>query len=105
MVCLQSQSRVLCFRYACEGLPYLLTDRELPCRRNIEAGLHSNAVGTWSETGNDAAQRTVVYIEHTPPDNFLQAETVCLMLINIVVQQSGNHVMRRGDGMEIACEM
>ena len=64
-----------------------------------------NPVGTWSKSGNNAARGAVVHIEHTPPDDFFQAESVRLMLVDIVIQQSGNHIVSGSDGMEISCEM
>ena len=72
---------------------------------NVETGLQGNPVGTWSKSGNNAAQGAVVHIEHTPPDNFFQAESVRLMLVDIVIQQSGNHIVSGSNGMEISCEM
>ena len=74
-------------------------------RSNIETGLLGNPVRFRSKTDNDAAQRTVVHIKHSPPKNFFQSETFCLVLIEIIVEQSRNHVMGRGNGVKIPCEM
>ena len=45
------------------------------------------------------AQGAVVHIEHTPPDDFFQAESIRLMLVDIVIQQSGNHIVSGSDAV------
>ena len=77
----------------------------LRSRSNIETGLLGNPVRFRSEADNDAAQRTVVHVKHSPPKNFFQSETFCLVLIEIIIEQGGNHVMGRSDGMKISGKM
>ena len=72
---------------------------------DVEARLLCHAVGARSQAGHDAAQGAVVHVEYTPPNDFLQPETVSLMLVKVVVEQGRNHVMGRGDGVEVACKV
>ena len=47
----------------------------------------------------------VVHIENPAPKNFFQSETVCLILIQVIVEQRGNHVVCRGDRVKITRKM
>jgi hypothetical protein len=38
----------------------------------------------------------------TPPDDFFQSEAVRLMLVQVIVEQSGNHVVCGGNGVKVA---
>src|SRR5699024_6671308 len=71
-------------------------------RGNIEARLLSNAVGARSQSGDNAPQGTVIHIKYAPPDDFFQSEAVCLMLVQVIVEQSGNHVVCGGNGVKVA---
>ena len=64
-----------------------------------------DAVDRRAETGDDAAKRTVVDIEHTTPKHFFQSEAFGAMLVEVVVEQRRNHVVRRGDRVEVAGEV
>ena len=48
---------------------------------------------------------TVVDVEDTLPQYLFQREAVGSVLIDVVVEQSGNHVVGRGDRMEVASEV
>ena len=78
---------------------------ELGGWRDVEASLLRKAVCGRAESRHDAAQGTVVHVEHATPQNLLQSEAVFGMLIEIVVEQGANHVVGRGDGVEIAREV
>ena len=73
-------------------------------RSDIEACLCLDAV-LIADTGDDAAETTVVYVHHAAPENLLQLESLCLVLETVVVQEGSNHVVGLCNGMEIASEM
>ena len=73
-------------------------------RSDIESSLCLDAV-LIADTGDDAAETTVVYVHHAAPENLLQLESLCLVLETVVVQKGSNHVVSLGDGMKIASEM
>ena len=73
-------------------------------RSDIEACLCLDAV-LIADTGDDAAETTVVYVHHAAPENLLQLETLCLVLETVVIQEGSNHVVGLCNGMEIASEM
>lgn len=72
---------------------------------DVETGLRGDAVDRWAESGDDAAKRTVVDVEHTTPKHFFQSEAFGAMLVEVVVEQRRNHVVRRGDSVEVAGEV
>ena len=72
---------------------------------DVETALRSDAVGAGAESGDDAAQAAVVHVEHAAPDDFLESKSVGLMLVEVVVEEGGNHVVGRGDGVEVAREV
>ena len=73
-------------------------------RSDIETSLCLDAV-LIADTGDDAAETTVVYVHHATPENLLQLETLCLVLETVVIQEGSNHVVGLCNGMEIASEM
>ena len=74
-------------------------------RSNVETALHSHAVCLGSQAGYDVTQVAVVHVEHALPQNLLHGKAFVLVLVDIVVQQSRNHVVSRSDGMEVTGEM
>ena len=72
---------------------------------DVEARLGRYAIDGTAQAGDDVAQATVVYVQDTLPLDFLQTETRMAILIKMVVEQCRNHVVRRGNGVEIAREM
>ena len=72
---------------------------------DVESRLHGDAVRLGSQSGDNVTQRTVVHIENPAPKNFFQSETVCLILIQVIVEQRGNHVVCRGDRVKITRKM
>ena len=59
----------------------------------------------WPEPCHDMPERAVIDIEYASPENLLQSEAFCLMLIQIVVQQCRYHIVGRCDGVEVSREM
>ena len=57
----------------------------LRCGRDVEAPLGNNSVGFSAQSRNDVAQVAVVHIENAPPQHLFHAETIVLVLVNIVV--------------------
>ncbi len=74
-------------------------------RRDVETRLSQHAVGGGADAGDDGAQVTVVDIHHAAPQHLFQTEAVGSMLIDIVIKQRSNHVVGRGDGVEVTREM
>ena len=72
---------------------------------DVETGLLRNAVDGGTESCHNAAQGAVVHVKHASPQDFFQSEAFCPMLIEIVVKQGGNHVVGRGDGVEVTGEV
>ena len=72
---------------------------------DVKPRLCFDAVGGRPQTGDDAAQRAVIHVEDAAPQDFLQAKSLGAVLIQVVVEQRGNHVVRRGDGVEVAREV
>ena len=78
---------------------------EFGSRCDVEASLLRDAVGCRTKARYNAAKRTVVDIEHTTPKDFAKTKALLLVLVKIVVEKSRNHVVGRGDGVEVAREM
>ena len=74
-------------------------------RSDVEARLGRYAIDGTAQAGDDVAQATVVYVQDTFPLDFLQTETSMAILIQMVVEQCRNHVVSRGNGVEIAREV
>ena len=58
-----------------------------------------------SESGNDMSERSVIDIQNSSPQNLFEAESLCLMLINVVVKQGGNHVVGGCNRVEVSGEV
>ena len=74
-------------------------------RSDIKSALHHYAISFSSQSGNDASEVTVVDVEHSFPEHFAHCESVFTMLVDVIIQQSGNHIVCRSDGMEVASEV
>ena len=74
-------------------------------RRDVEASLCGQAIGGGAQTRDDGAQRAVVDVEDAAPEDFLQAEAVLGVLVEVVIEQGRNHVVGRSDGVEVAREV
>ena len=72
---------------------------------DVEARLRGDAVDRGAESGDDAAERTVVDVEHASPEYFFESEALGAMLVEVVVEQGRDHVVRGGDGVEVAGEV
>ena len=77
----------------------------LRCRGDIEASLGRYSVDRATKSRHDKSQRAVVDVEHTTPHHLLQAYLLRAVVVEIVVEQSGNKVVSRGDGVEVASEV
>ena len=73
--------------------------------RDVEAGLARIAVGDAAERAHDLAQRAVVHVHDAAPGDPPAVEAEAVAPIDVVVDQRGQQVMGRGDGVEIAGEM
>ena len=74
-------------------------------RSDVESAFHHHTVGLGAQSGNNLAKVAVIHVEYSLPQHFLQGKTFFTMLIDIVVHHGGNHVVRTGDGVEVACEV
>ena len=72
---------------------------------NVETVGANHAVGRFSQAVNHVAQLAVVHIDNAPPQDAFRVDIQCVALINVVVQQGGQQVVCRADGMEIAREV
>ena len=77
----------------------------LGSRSDVETALGSYAVGLGAKTRNDVTQVAVVHVQHTLPQHLAHGKALGLMLVDVVVQQGGNHVVCRGDGVEVASKV
>ena len=72
---------------------------------DVERRLAHHAVGLGSQACDDVTQAAVVDVEHAVPQHLFHGKTVVAVLVDIVVEQSRDHVVCRGNGVEIAREM
>ena len=77
----------------------------LGSRSDVETALAGYAVGLGTKTRNDVAQVAVVHVQHALPQHLAHGKALGLMLVDVVVQQGGNHVVCRGDGVEVASKV
>ena len=62
-------------------------------RSNVKACLSRNAICQRTETGNNLTKTPVVDILYPLPQYLFQTETIGGMLIQIVIEKRGNHVV------------
>ena len=75
------------------------------CHRDVEAVLAREAVGDTAQRRHDLAQRAVVHVQHPPPGDAALIDIQRISPIDVIVDQGGEQIVRRGDGVEIAGEM
>ena len=78
---------------------------DLGRRRDDEAGFPRRAVLTPAHSGRDAAQRAVVHVHAARPQQFLRIEPQLVAEMQVRVDERGQQVVRRGDGVEVAVEV
>ena len=71
-------------------------------RSDVEARFLGDAVGLRAQACYDVTERTVVHVQYTTPEDFLQTEAIVTVLVCIVVEQSRDHVVGRSNGVEVA---
>ena len=72
---------------------------------DVEAGLPRDAVHVAAQADDDVAQRPVVDVEHPAPGDVVQVEAGLVALVEMVVEQRREQVVRRGDRVEVAGEV
>ena len=78
---------------------------EFRCRRDVESALGRDAGGGAAQSGDDMAELSVVDVEDALPESLAESEALGGMLVDVVVQQGGYHVVCGGDGVEVAGEV
>ena len=73
--------------------------------RDVEAVLARKAVRDPAQAADDRAQRAVVHVDHAPPEDAPLIEAELVAPVDVIVDQRGEQVVRRADGVEIAGEM
>ena len=73
--------------------------------RDVETRLARRAVGLAAEADDDVAQRAVIEIEHALPGDASHIDVERITLLDVVVDDSGEQVVGRRDGVEIAREV
>ena len=73
--------------------------------RDVETRLARRAVGLAAEADDDVAQRAVIEIEHALPGDASHIDVERIALLDVVVDDSGEQVVGRRDGMEVPREM
>ena len=72
---------------------------------DVKAVFAREPIGDAAQRGHHRAQRTIVHIEHPAPRHAARIDAERIAPINVVVEQSGEQIVRRGDGMKIAGEV
>ncbi len=72
---------------------------------NVETVLARKSVGNAAERIDDRAQRAVVHVEHPAPGHAARIDAERVAPINMIVEQCGEQVVCRRNGMEIAGEV
>src|SRR5690606_8515889 len=73
--------------------------------RNVEAVLPREAVRHAAKRVDDGAQRAVVHVHDTAPGDAPRIDAEAVAPIDVIVDQRGEQIVRRSDGMEVAREM
>ena len=58
-----------------------------------------------AEADDDVAERAVIEVEHALPDDAAHVDIERVALLDVVVDDGGEQIVRRRDGMEVAREM
>ena len=95
-----------------ETAPHVLQTRrktehghDLRRRSDVEPGLGRHAVGLPSESGDDVAERPVVDVEDTAPGHVVNADRQFVAVMDVIVDERRDEVVRSRDGMEVTGEM
>ena len=73
--------------------------------RDVEPRLARRAVGLAAEADDDVAQRAVIEVKHALPGDASHIDVERIALLDVVVDDSGEQVVGRRDGVEIAREV
>ena len=73
--------------------------------RDVEARLARRAVSLAAEADDDVAQRAVIEVEHAFPDDAAHVDVERVALLDVVVDDGREQVVRRRDGVEVAREV
>ena len=74
-------------------------------RRDVEPALAGDAVLLRAEADHDVAQRTIVDVQHAAPRDVVEVEAERVALVEVVVEDGGQQVVRRGHGVEVTGEV
>ena len=72
---------------------------------DVEAVLPGDALHLAAQAVDDVAQLAVVHVHAALPDDLLDVDAQGVALLDVVVQQGGQQVVGRADGVEIAGEV
>ena len=72
---------------------------------DVETVFTRVAVGRAAEAGGDLAQRAVVHVHHAPPGDAANVESERVAVVDVVVDQRREQVVRERDGAEVAGEV
>ncbi|CAB4798185.1 unannotated protein [freshwater metagenome] len=72
---------------------------------DVESGLAGDAIFGRAEADDDVAQRALIDVEHSSPRDVVEVEVEFVALVEVVVEHGREHVVRRGDGVEVAGEV
>jgi len=75
------------------------------CGRDVEARLSDDAVEGAAEPDDDVSQTAIVDVEHAAPGDIFEIESACVALVEMVVDECREHVVRGGDGVEVTRKM
>ena len=74
-------------------------------RGDVEAGLPRHALEDAAQADDDVAQGAVVHVDDPPPEHPPRVDAEPVALVDVVVEQRGEQVVGRGDGVEVAGEV
>ncbi len=72
---------------------------------DVETVLAREAVGRAAQADRDVAQRAVVHVHHAAPADAAQVDAQLVAVVDVVVDQRGQQVVRQRDGVEVAGEV
>ena len=72
---------------------------------DVKAGLAREAVRHAAQRHHDVAQSAVVHIHDAAPHHAALVDIKAVAPVNVVVDHRRQQVVRRGDGVEVACEV
>ena len=72
---------------------------------DVEAVRAQGAVHRFAEAADDVAQLAVVHIDRAPPSDAFRVDVERVAVVDVVVDEGGEEVVGRADGVEIAGEV